>query len=801
MNRTDQLSASQRIIAVVFYLGLFLGICKYFNGSLNFITDPSSQYNLLFVSGALLLIFGSYITEPYFTKPVDVITNSVAIILALISIKNPSEFTGYKALLYTSLIMASLSIFLIFLWEIKRLEKVQKFILFWIAQIGRSKFMFSLMYLLTIISYFSDETIEFTFLLTFWVIFISKYVVENIVIEATELFAFFRKHLNQSPIIGEAIGCENPFLYKVEVDFLRHKTSDTKKGSLVYLSLDKNTGAVGIIINEKYMLNKKWATVYLLEHNGGPIKINLKNHEFMSGSKTIFSKDKAVYGLRLGEIIERDSQDLVRNNYLYKNRKNFIGYIAEGSDINKVKFHALLEANHDKYSLLKEGTVVKTEIHNEKVLYQIIDGKTHEEELEKHNIYGFHTGIAKKLGSYNQTNKELEVVKWLPKIYSPVYFDEIGSSNKSPKSIGHLPETKLEIIAKDIDALVTHNTAVLGILGVGKSCLTFELIQKVLNHSDAKVICIDITNEYKNELPLYLKPELIQYDNENVFNSINKRADYIHIEADGAANYEKSGNQAEYKTALVEDLTKFFFEEDSTPESKKFSNTKKIRIFNPDYHKATKGQKVGFRVITSELTQAEKTRIIVEEVFKIMMKLEIDEDKKAKVLIVFEEAHSLVPEWSSAANEGDKSAVNGTAKIILQGRKYGLGSLIVTQRTANISKSILNQCNTIFALRVFDDTGKQFLENYIGSDYSNTLPTLEDRHAIVVGKALKLKQPVIVKLNDKKDVIINHPSKTTGTLKPGELTQISPQTPISPAHKKEKTPTNPNPTDSTNTPG
>ena len=57
---------------------------------------------------------------------------------------------------------------------------------------------------------------------------------------------------------------------------------------------------------------------------------------------------------------------------------------------------------------------------------------------------------------------------------------------------------------------------------------------------------------------------------------------------------------------------------------------------------------------------------------------------------------------------GDKIAVNGTAKVILQGRKYGLGSFVITQRTANISKSILNQCNTIFALRIFDDTGKHY---------------------------------------------------------------------------------------------
>ena len=185
------------------------------------------------------------------------------------------------------------------------------------------------------------------------------------------------------------------------------------------------------------------------------------------------------------------------------------------------------------------------------------------------------------------------------------------------------------------------------------------------------------------------------------------------------------------------------------------NGAKRIKIFNPDYHKASKGEKVGFNVITTELTQAEKVRIITEEAFRILMQLGVSPDLKARVLFVFEEAHSLIPEWNSTANEGDKTAVNGTAKVILQGRKYGLGSFVVTQRTANISKSILNQCNTIFALRVFDDTGKQFLENYVGADYANALPTLEERHAIAVGKALRLKQPVIIQLNDRSEVVVD----------------------------------------------
>ena len=51
------------------------------------------------------------------------------------------------------------------------------------------------------------------------------------------------------------------------------------------------------------------------------------------------------------------------------------------------------------------------------------------------------------------------------------------------------------------------------------------------------------------------------------------------------------------------------------------------------------------------------------------------------------------------------------------------------------------------------------MENYIGEDYANTLPTLEERHAIAIGKGLKLKQPVIIQLNDKKYFLINNSSK------------------------------------------
>lgn len=206
------------------------------------------------------------------------------------------------------------------------------------------------------------------------------------------------------------------------------------------------------------------------------------------------------------------------------------------------------------------------------------------------------------------------------------------------------------------------------------------------------------------------------------------------------ANPATWGNEVLYKTTIATEIDNFIASEH------------RVLTINPDMHNVSKPGSQFNITHKVDLTPAEKVRLISERL--IVKASSLGETAEARFLIVFEEAHSLVPEWNSIANEGDKNATNGTAKVILQGRKYGLGSFVVTQRTANISKSILNQCNTIFALRVFDDTGKQFLENYIGSDYSNLLPTLEERHCIAIGKALKLKQPVIIELNDMSNIIM-----------------------------------------------
>jgi hypothetical protein len=85
-------------------------------------------------------------------------------------------------------------------------------------------------------------------------------------------------------------------------------------------------------------------------------------------------------------------------------------------------------------------------------------------------------------------------------------------------------------------------------------------------------------------------------------------------------------------------------------------------------------------------------------------------------------------------------------QIALQGRKYGVGLLVIAQRTANVSKTVLTQCNTVVCFQAFDETSFTFLGNYVGKDMVQALPNLKQYHAVVAGKAVKSNMPMIIDL-------------------------------------------------------
>lgn len=731
-----QLNIKQRFLVVAIYITLILGIGYYFSNNWQFLVDTDNNLNAVLIATGLALILSVYITEPYFSKPVDVITRWVAIFLFLIGLNSKQCLSLATFWFIACAIFTGSGLLLIFLHGFKKLEKQQRIAVDILCKVSRPEIIFTLLYFDIVISFFRYNQKEYPILIGFGFLLAINKPIIWIVNFISKQFKNITSKADASKFLGQIIGHDSSDLYKVELTSDNPFRPKELKGSLVYLENNMN-GVAGIVLSERILLGKKWIEVLSLrDKNLNLISFNIKSFLPLTGEKTIFSKTNAVYLLDITNLDEAVKIS-IESSPLNANFKRLIGNVWEGSTINKIKFNKLFSDELQKERGIGEGSIIQTEIANEEVLYQIIDAKTDEENLEFKDSHGFTIGTAQKLGKYITEVNELNTVKWLPEIYTPIFLlDPLNVPYDSNQFIGKLPNTNYGVPIKNPHELVTHNTAILGILGIGKSCLTFELLQKLIATTEVKIFCIDLTNQYSREIPKYISPNLVQVD--FIATTLTAlKAGNVNGNPDNPASW---GNEALYKTIIQTEIDAFI------------NSTARVLTINPDMHNVSKAGsqfKISHKV---ELSPAEKVRMISERL--IVKASSLGETTEARYLIVFEEAHSLVPEWNSIANEGDKTATNGTAKVILQGRKYGLGTFVITQRTANISKSILNQCNTIFAMRVFDDTGKQFLENYIGSDYSNLLPTLEERHCVAIGKALKLKQPVILELNNINEIIL-----------------------------------------------
>ena len=65
------------------------------------------------------------------------------------------------------------------------------------------------------------------------------------------------------------------------------------------------------------------------------------------------------------------------------------------------------------------------------------------------------------------------------------------------------------------------------------------------------------------------------------------------------------------------------------------------------------------------------------------------------LLVVMEEAHRYLLTASRAIEAADI-----VQKIAKEGRKYGIGAMVVSQRPSEVDETILSQCGTVFALRL-----------------------------------------------------------------------------------------------------
>ncbi|WP_419209876.1 ATP-binding protein [Providencia manganoxydans] len=136
---------------------------------------------------------------------------------------------------------------------------------------------------------------------------------------------------------------------------------------------------------------------------------------------------------------------------------------------------------------------------------------------------------------------------------------------------------------------------------------------------------------------------------------------------------------------------------------------------------------------------------IARIVFQLKVWQTESERQNSPVLLVCEEAHRYVPNRGEAQYEAAQSAVRRIAK---EGRKYGVGLLLVSQRPSEVESTVLSQCNSWIVLRITNDADREHVRSILPDSMSGLtkmLSGLRRQEAIFVGQAATLPTRVMIR--------------------------------------------------------
>lgn len=120
--------------------------------------------------------------------------------------------------------------------------------------------------------------------------------------------------------------------------------------------------------------------------------------------------------------------------------------------------------------------------------------------------------------------------------------------------------------------------------------------------------------------------------------------------------------------------------------------------------------------------------------------------RETPILFVLEEAHNYL-------KSGENSIASRTVqKIAKEGRKYGSGLLLVTQRPSELDETVLSQCGSVIALRMTNSNDRGHIKSAVEdslSDLVELLPSLRTGEGLIMGECVKL--PMRTKFNKAKE--------------------------------------------------
>lgn len=630
-----------RLILLALFLALLVAIGRWATGDFSFLLTQ-----FWFASGFALLLIASLVDQPFYSTDANVLMNAIAGGISLLLVPETQRDATWIVLIALCLYLIASSYLL--MWVRRRPLAAENALVRTISRlnrvIGRPKSLFSALLLWGIVLQFGASSAGSSALFLYWALFM---LLDIPALARTIDSALSRRNEDTSDL-GTVVGAVSPRLVDVEVVAGAPRSL---VGMGVQLISGPETLGSGVIIDDRIVLGRRLCRVGITG----------------TGDKWPGLAD-----------IDGPTR-VVRSDPMADTANLPVSAVDSGSRVGQLQFLV-----HPDFSL-QTGEVLWTETAAGRAYYQVIAATLIDKSLGDDNSGHYVRVQAGELGIWDANDLRFDLTNWLPRAGELVWRSPGPAEERQipPGSVqvGTVPNSAFPVHVRVAEA-VTHNTAIIGVTGSGKSYLAFHLIESMITRG-IKVMILDISRQHD----IYLA-------------ELNPTPLRVPGEVEAWLKSDSMLGVHQFATAAA-----------------------------------------GFPASTAQF---------VDAAFKEVAKTPLERGKNidARLCVVLEEAHSLIPEWNQIAQPGDQQEVNKTARTILQGRKYGMGVLVITQRTANVTKTILNQCNTIFAMQSFDQTGLDFLRNYMGEGYSEAISTMPARHAILVGIASSSARPVLLRVEE-----------------------------------------------------
>ncbi len=120
-------------------------------------------------------------------------------------------------------------------------------------------------------------------------------------------------------------------------------------------------------------------------------------------------------------------------------------------------------------------------------------------------------------------------------------------------------------------------------------------------------------------------------------------------------------------------------------------------------------------------------------------------------VLVVDEAHNLIKRYETDDDNisSQKLCTQIFEKIAKEGRKFGLGLVLASQRPSELSQTVLSQCNTFILHRIVSERDQEMVKKLVPdamNNILNELSVLPSRKGIVLGWAISI--PTIIEINE-----------------------------------------------------